>query len=1157
MPRRTDIKSILIIGAGPIVIGQACEFDYSGTQACKALKEEGFRVILVNSNPATIMTDPELADATYIEPITPEVVAKIIARERPDALLPTMGGQTALNTALSLRRMGVLERYNVEMIGADAHAIDKAEDRSLFREAMAKIGLETPRSMLANASDAKDADRQKHEARRAEQKAAKASDAELDALETEWNLGEGDRKQRYIAHAMGIAAQALDHVGLPAIIRPSFTMGGTGGGIAYNRQEFFDIVSSGLDASPTTEVLIEESVLGWKEYEMEVVRDRADNCIIICSIENLDPMGVHTGDSITVAPALTLTDKEYQIMRNASIAVLREIGVETGGSNVQFAVNPADGRLVVIEMNPRVSRSSALASKATGFPIAKVAAKLAVGYTLDELENDITGGATPASFEPSIDYVVTKIPRFAFEKFPGAEPTLTTAMKSVGEVMAIGRTFQESLQKALRGLETGLTGLDEIEIPGLGHGDDKNAIRAALGTPTPDRLRMVAQAIRMGTSLEDVHQMCKIDPWFLEQIAGIIATEARVREHGLPADADNLRMLKSMGFSDARLGSLSNTDADFVAAHRDRLSVHPVYKRIDTCAAEFASPTAYMYSSYETPFVGQPRSEARVSDRRKVVILGGGPNRIGQGIEFDYCCCHAAFALRDAGFEAIMVNCNPETVSTDYDTSDRLYFEPLTAEDVLEILRAEQEAGELVGVIVQFGGQTPLKLADALEKAGIPILGTSPDAIDLAEDRDRFQKLLHRLSLTQPKNGIAWSVEQARTVASELGFPLVVRPSYVLGGRAMQIIHDESMLQSYLLDTVPGLVPEDIKQKYPNDKTGQINTLLGKNPLLFDTYLSGAIEVDVDCLCDGKATFVSGIMEHIEEAGIHSGDSACSLPVHSLSPELVDELERQTASLARALHVGGLMNVQYAIKDGVIYVLEVNPRASRTVPFVAKTIGSPIAKIAARIMAGESLDDAFAHYGPKPDPKTPGHIAVKEAVFPFARFQGVDILLGPEMKSTGEVMGLDHDYALAFAKAQLGAGVDLPRSGTLFVSVRDEDKAGILPSVKRLADLGFKVLATGGTQRFLVENGVEAHKINKVLEGRPHIEDAIRNRQVQIVFNTTDGQKAVSDSKSLRRATLMQKVPYYTTLSGMVAVAEAIAALKSGSLEVRPLQDYF
>ncbi len=1163
MPRRTDIKSILIIGAGPIVIGQACEFDYSGTQACKALKEEGYRVILVNSNPATIMTDPELADATYIEPITPEVVAKIIAKERPDALLPTMGGQTALNTALSLRRMGVLERYNVEMIGADAHAIDKAEDRSLFREAMAKIGLETPRSMLANASDVKDADRKKHEAERAALKAENPAnlDAALDALETQWNLGEGDRKQRYINHGMAIGAQALDHVGLPAIIRPSFTMGGTGGGIAFNREEFFAIVQSGLDASPTTEVLIEESVLGWKEYEMEVVRDRADNCIIICSIENIDPMGVHTGDSITVAPALTLTDKEYQIMRNASIAVLREIGVETGGSNVQFAVNPADGRLVVIEMNPRVSRSSALASKATGFPIAKIAAKLAVGYTLDELENDITGGATPASFEPSIDYVVTKIPRFAFEKFPGAEPTLTTAMKSVGEVMAIGRTFQESLQKALRGLETGLTGLDEIEIPGLGvngdDGDDRNAIRAALGTPTPDRLRMVAQAIRMGTSLEDVHAMCKIDPWFLEQIAGIISMEARVREHGLPQDAENLRMLKSMGFSDARLASLTKTEAEAVQKTRQKLGVHPVYKRIDTCAAEFASPTAYMYSSYELPFAGAVADEAQVSDRKKVVILGGGPNRIGQGIEFDYCCVHAAYALREAGYESIMVNCNPETVSTDYDTSDRLYFEPLTAEDVLEILRAEQAKGTLHGVIVQFGGQTPLKLAHALEKAGIPILGTSPDAIDLAEDRDRFQKLLHKLDLKQPKNGIAYSVEQARTVAGELGFPLVVRPSYVLGGRAMQIIHNEGMLQSYLLDTVPGLVPEDIKQKYPNDKTGQINTLLGKNPLLFDTYLSGAIEVDVDCLCDGKETYVSGIMEHIEEAGIHSGDSACSLPVHSLSTELVDELERQTAAMAKALHVGGLMNVQYAIKDGVIYVLEVNPRASRTVPFVAKTVGKPIAKIAARIMSGETLDEAFAHYGAKPDARNPGHIAVKEAVFPFARFPGVDILLGPEMKSTGEVMGLDRDYALAFAKAQLGAGVDLPRSGTLFVSVRDEDKAGILGAVQRLSGLGFKVLATSGTARFLNENGVPAEKINKVLEGRPHIEDAIRNRQIQIVFNTTDGQKAVSDSKSIRRATLMQKVPYYTTLSGAAAVAEAIAALKAGSLEVRPLQDYF
>ncbi|WP_137130283.1 carbamoyl-phosphate synthase large subunit [Rhizobium sp. FY34] len=1160
MPKRQDIKSILIIGAGPIVIGQACEFDYSGTQAVKALKEEGYRVILVNSNPATIMTDPGLADATYVEPITPEVVAKIIAKERPDALLPTMGGQTALNTALSLKRMGVLDRYNVEMIGAKPAAIDMAEDRALFREAMARIGLETPKSMLANATDIKDTDRKSHEAERAKLRDTLTGadlDKALDELENQWNLGETDRKQRYMSHAMAIAAQALDHVGLPAIIRPSFTMGGTGGGIAYNRSEFYDIINSGLDASPTTEVLIEESVLGWKEYEMEVVRDKADNCIIICSIENIDPMGVHTGDSITVAPALTLTDKEYQIMRNASIAVLREIGVETGGSNVQFAVNPADGRLVVIEMNPRVSRSSALASKATGFPIAKVAAKLAVGYTLDELDNDITGGATPASFEPSIDYVVTKIPRFAFEKFPGAEPTLTTAMKSVGEVMAIGRTFAESLQKALRGLETGLTGLDEIEIPGLGQGDDKNAIRAAIGTPTPDRLRMVAQALRLGMSEAEVHEGCKIDPWFIAQFKAITDMEARVREHGLPEDAENLRMLKAMGFSDARLASISGKRPKEVAELRNGLNVRPVFKRIDTCAAEFASPTAYMYSTYETPFVGALRSEAEVSDRKKVVILGGGPNRIGQGIEFDYCCCHAAFALKDAGFEAIMINCNPETVSTDYDTSDRLYFEPLTAEDVIEILRAEQEKGEVVGVIVQFGGQTPLKLAEALEKNGIPILGTAPDMIDLAEDRDRFQKLLMKLDLNQPNNGIAYSVEQARLVATEIGYPLVVRPSYVLGGRAMQIIHSESMLQTYLLDTVPGLVPEDIKQRYPNDKTGQINTLLGKNPLLFDSYLTNAVEVDVDALCDGENVFVSGIMEHIEEAGIHSGDSACSLPSRSLSNETLDELERQTKAMAKALNVGGLMNVQYAIKDGVIYVLEVNPRASRTVPFVAKTIGAPIAKIAARIMTGEKLDDAIAAYGKKPDPRNLKHIAVKEAVFPFARFPGVDTLLGPEMRSTGEVIGLDTNFALAFAKSQLGASVELPRDGSVFVSVRDEDKVRVLPAIKLLVEIGFKVLATGGTQRFLAENGINAIKINKVLEGRPHIEDAIRNRQVQLVINTTDSNKAISDSKSLRRAALMQKVPYYTTMAGALAAAEAIQALKKGQLEVRPLQSYF
>ncbi|MBB3979051.1 carbamoyl-phosphate synthase large subunit [Rhizobium azooxidifex] len=1160
MPKRQDIKSILIIGAGPIVIGQACEFDYSGTQACKALKEEGYRVILVNSNPATIMTDPGLADATYIEPITPEVVAKIIAKERPDALLPTMGGQTALNTALSLKRMGVLERYNVEMIGAKPEAIDKAEDRALFREAMAKIGLETPRSLLANATEIKDIDRKLHVAERDKLKASLSGpelDKALDDLENTWNLGETDRKQRYMSHAMAIGAQALDTIGLPAIIRPSFTMGGTGGGIAYNRSEFFEIVNSGLDASPTTEVLIEESVLGWKEYEMEVVRDTADNCIIICSIENIDPMGVHTGDSITVAPALTLTDKEYQIMRNASIAVLREIGVETGGSNVQFAVNPENGRLVVIEMNPRVSRSSALASKATGFPIAKIAAKLAIGYTLDELENDITGGATPASFEPSIDYVVTKIPRFAFEKFPGAEPTLTTAMKSVGEVMAIGRTFAESLQKALRGLETGLTGLDEIEIPGFDEGDGKNAIRSAISTPTPDRLRMVAQALRLGFTAEEVHEGSKIDPWFIAQFKAIVDMEVRIREHGLPEDAQNLRMLKAMGFSDARLATLSGKRPKEVAELRNSLDVRPVFKRIDTCAAEFASPTAYMYSTYEQPFAGQTRSEAGISDRKKVVILGGGPNRIGQGIEFDYCCCHAAFALKDAGYESIMVNCNPETVSTDYDTSDRLYFEPLTAEDVIEILKAEQTNGTLVGVIVQFGGQTPLKLAEALEKNGIPILGTAPDMIDLAEDRDRFQKLLQKLDLAQPNNGIAYSVEQARLVAGEIGFPLVVRPSYVLGGRAMQIIHSESMLQTYLLDTVPGLVPEDIKQRYPNDKTGQINTLLGKNPLLFDSYLTNAVEVDVDALCDGESVFVSGIMEHIEEAGIHSGDSACSLPVRTLSPETVDELERQTKALAKALNVGGLMNVQYAIKDGTIYVLEVNPRASRTVPFVAKTIGAPIAKIAARVMAGEKLDVAIAAYGEKPDPRNLKHIAVKEAVFPFARFPGVDTLLGPEMRSTGEVMGLDRNFALAFAKSQLGASVDLPRDGAVFVSIRDEDKERVLPAVRMLVEIGFRVIATSGTARFLAEQGIEATKVNKVQEGRPHIEDAIRNRQVQLVINTTDGSKAISDSKSLRRAALMQKVPYYTTMAGAAAAAEAIKALKEGQLEVHPLQSYF
>ncbi|WP_332066011.1 carbamoyl-phosphate synthase large subunit [Bartonella sp. CB189] len=1160
MPKRTDIKSILIIGAGPIIIGQACEFDYSGTQACKALKEEGYRIILVNSNPATIMTDPDIADATYIEPITPEIVAKIIAHERPNALLPTMGGQTALNTALSLKRMGILDRYNVEMIGANAEAIDKAEDRALFRQAMEKIGLETPRSILANATELKEENRKLYAKKCDELKAQLSGDAfdeALEKLEKNWHHAETERKKHYVAHATAKAVQALDIVGLPAIIRPSFTLGGTGGGIAYNRSEFYEIIERGLEASPTTEVLIEESVLGWKEYEMEVVRDKNDNCIIVCSIENIDPMGIHTGDSITVAPALTLTDKEYQRMRNASIAVLREIGVETGGSNVQFAVNPQDGRLIVIEMNPRVSRSSALASKATGFPIAKVAAKLAVGYTLDELKNDITGGTTPASFEPTIDYIVTKIPRFAFEKFPGSSSVLATAMKSVGEVMAIGRTFQESLQKALRGLETGLTGFDEITIPEHAEGDEQNSIRSVIAIPSPDRLRYIAQAIRMGLSLHEIHQISKIDQWFLEQIASIIEMEQCIRTHGLPEDAYNLRMLKAMGFSDARLATLTGKEPDDIADLRKALNVKPVFKRIDTCAAEFYSPTAYMYSTYEVPFAGIEHSEAQVSERKKVAILGGGPNRIGQGIEFDYCCCHAAFALQDAGFEAIMINCNPETVSTDYDTSDRLYFESLTTEDVLEILNTEKERGELIGVIVQFGGQTPLKLASALEKNNIPILGTSPDAIDLAEDRDRFQKLLRKLNLTQPKNGIAHSIEQARLVAHELGFPLIVRPSYVLGGRAMQIIRDEKTLQNYLLEIVPELISEDIKARYPNDKTGQINILLGENPLLFDTYLTEAIEVDVDCLCDGKETLIVGIMEHIEEAGIHSGDSACSLPVRTLSRALVTELERQTKALAQALHIRGFMNIQYAIKNEMIYVLEINPRASRTVPFVAKTIGRPIAKMAARIMAGETLHSTLQAYGGLPSIQQKQRIAVKEAVFPFARFPGVDTLLGPEMRSTGEVMGLDYDFALAFAKAQLGAGVELPQEGTVFVSVKDDDKKRILTPVKHLTELGFSVLATSGTQKFLSEHNIKAEKINKVLEGHPHIEDAIHNRQIQLIFNTTNTASAISDSKSLRYAALMQKVPYYTTVAGAEAASKAIKALKKNSLEVRSLQSYF
>ena len=1151
MPKRTDIQSILIIGAGPIIIGQACEFDYSGTQACKALRAEGYRIILVNSNPATIMTDPDMADRTYIEPITPEIVAKIIEKERPDALLPTMGGQTALNCALSLKKMGVLEKFNVQMIGATAEAIDKAEDRELFRHAMTKIGLETPKARLANASDMKRLDREKYAARIAAIESGDGDQAAKRAeFEREWKAGAEERRTRYKWKALGEALIALSEVGLPAIIRPSFTMGGTGGGIAYNYDDFLEIVERGVDASPTNEVLIEESVLGWKEYEMEVVRDKNDNCIIVCSIENFDPMGVHTGDSITVAPALTLTDKEYQRMRDASLAVLREIGVETGGSNVQFAIDPKTGRMIVIEMNPRVSRSSALASKATGFPIAKVAAKLAVGFTLDEIANDITGGATPASFEPSIDYVVTKIPRFAFEKFPGAEPTLTTAMKSVGESMAIGRTFQESLQKALRSLETGLNGLDEIEIPGLGQGDDKNAIRAALGTPTPDRIRVIGQAMRLGMGDDEIFRACSVDPWFLEQLRGIVETEQKIRRHGLPTTPKAFHALKAMGFSDLRLASLTGLNEADVKAKRRALDIRPVYKRIDTCAAEFKSPTAYMYSTYAAPFAGIPANEAQPSDKKKVIILGGGPNRIGQGIEFDYCCCHACFALRDAGYETIMVNCNPETVSTDYDTSDRLYFEPLTAEDVLEIIDIERSRGALHGVIVQFGGQTPLKLARALEEADVPILGTSPDAIDLAEDRDRFKRLLDKLQLKQPKNGIAYSVEQSRLIAGELGLPFVVRPSYVLGGRAMAIIRDEAQFEDYLLGTLPSLIPSEVKARYPNDKTGQINTVLGKNPLLFDRYLSNAVEVDVDCLCDGKTAFIAGVMEHIEEAGIHSGDSACALPPRTLSAEMIQKIEAQTKKLALALDVGGLMNVQYAIKDGEIFVLEVNPRASRTVPFVAKVIGEPVAKIAARIMAGEALA-AF-----NLQPKILNHVGVKEAVFPFARFPGVDVLLGPEMRSTGEVMGLDRDFDAAFAKSQLGAGSRIPLEGVVFVSVRDEDKPMILESVQRLAALGFRIVATSGTQSFLEAQGVKVSRINKVLEGRPHIVDAIRNGEIQLVFNTTEGAGALSDSKPLRRAALLHKVPYYTTLAGAIAAAQGIEAWGRGEVAVQALQDY-
>jgi len=1080
MAKRTDIKSILIIGAGPIVIGQACEFDYSGAQACKALRAEGYRIILVNSNPATIMTDPDLADATYIEPITPEMVAKVIEAERPDALLPTMGGQTALNTALALAKDGTLARFGVELIGAKEEAIAKAEDRQLFRDAMDKIGLQSPKSRAVQSLDA--------------------------------------------------ARQVMHEIGLPAIIRPSFTMGGTGGGIAYNTEEYEEIVKGGLRASPTNEVLIEESVLGWKEYEMEVVRDRADNCIIICSIENIDPMGVHTGDSITVAPALTLTDKEYQMMRDASIAVLREIGVDTGGSNVQFAVNPHDGRLVVIEMNPRVSRSSALASKATGFPIAKVAALLAVGYTLDELRNEITK-ITPASFEPTIDYVVTKIPRFAFEKFPGTAPLLSTSMKSVGEAMAIGRSFAESVQKALRSLETGLTGFNEIAINGATTKDGKDAVRAALTQPTPDRILVIAQAFRHGLTVEEVHAACKYEPWFLHQIQSIVETENRIRQHGLPQDAFQFHALKKQGFGDARLAELASTTEAHVTALRHKLKVRPVYKRIDTCAAEFPSNTPYMYSTYEGDGLSPAENESDPTDRKKVVILGGGPNRIGQGIEFDYCCVHAAYSLRDAGIETIMVNCNPETVSTDYDTSDRLYFEPLTAEDVIELVRVEQSKGTLLGCIVQFGGQTPLKLAAALEAADIPILGTSPDAIDLAEDRKRFQHFLEELKLKQPENGTAYSAEEAESVAEKLGFPLVMRPSYVLGGRAMEIVHGMPQLKRYM------------------ENAAKISST---GPILLDRYLSDAIEVDVDALSDGQQVYVAGIMEHIEEAGIHSGDSACSLPPYSLSDEIIAEIERQTSAMALKLGVVGLMNVQYAVKDGAVYVLEVNPRASRTVPFVAKATGVQIAKIAARVMAGETLASLVPAERPTLD-----HVAVKEAVFPFNRFPGVDLILGPEMKSTGEVMGLDVDFGRAFAKSQLGSGTTLPLSGTVFVSVRDRDKTAVVEPCGKLVEMGFKLVATHGTAAHLRAAGLPVDTVNKVLEGRPHIVDRMVSGGVQLIFNTTEGSQAISDSFSLRRTALTHTIPYYTTLAGAKASVHAIQALKSGSLEVAALQSYF
>ena len=1082
MPKRTDIKKILIIGAGPIVIGQACEFDYSGTQACKALKEEGYTVILLNSNPATIMTDPDFADRTYVEPVTPETLAKIIEKERPDALLPTLGGQTALNTAVAVAKNGTLEKFGVELIGAKLPAIEKAEDRTLFKQAMEKIGIAVPRSGLA--------------------------------------------------HNYQEAMEVVEHVGFPAIIRPSFTLGGTGGGIAYNREEYETMAVAGIDASPTNEILVEESVIGWKEFELEVMRDLADNVVIICSIENFDPMGVHTGDSITVAPAQTLTDKEYQLLRDASIKIIREIGVETGGSNIQFGINPDDGRMVVIEMNPRVSRSSALASKATGFPIAKIAAKLSVGYTLDEIPNDITR-ETFASFEPTIDYVVTKFPRFTFEKFPQADATLTTQMKSVGEVMAIGRTFKESLQKAMRSLEIGSYGFESrlFQSPAeyrraLTEGE-LDLLRGKLRTPNCDRMWYLADAIRAGFSLDEIFELTNIDRWFLHNIRQIIDMEERlvaaaalVATDG-PEFRDLLREAKQTGFSDKRLAVLWGiTEAD-VRKLRHDLAIRPVYKRVDTCGAEFEAYTPYLYSTYES------ECEAAPTDRKKIIILGGGPNRIGQGIEFDYCCVHGVFALAEDGFETIMVNCNPETVSTDYDTSDRLYFEPLTFEDVLEIVELEKP----VGVIVQFGGQTPLKLAVALEKAGVPIIGTSPDAIDRAEDRERFQALLHKLDLKQPENGIARSIEEAEKVADRIGYPVVVRPSYVLGGRAMEIVYEVEQLRNYMKYAVAAS-PE--------------------HPILVDKFLDEATEVDVDALCDGREVVIGGIMQHIEEAGIHSGDSACSLPPYSLAADVIDEIRRQTVALALELGVVGLMNIQYAVKDGIVYLLEVNPRASRTVPFVSKATGRPLAKVASRVMSGRTL----AELGIAGE-IIPKHISVKESVFPFAKFPGVDTLLGPEMKSTGEVMGIDFDFGKAFAKAQLGANVKMPLSGKVFISVKDSDKKFIIDSARKLAEAGFEIVATRGTASFLVEKGVPAKPINKVKEGRPHCVDAIKSHEIAMVFNTTFGAQSVADSYSIRRSALMYNVAYFTTVAGMKAAVDGILAMRRETLDVTPLQEYY